>query len=86
MPRNIGEGAGEWQPKEKAKFFRYAKRSADECAATLDILVDYQMLEEREIAKGKELLGRIMSMLIRLTKRHEQGRQAKETGLDTRPR
>lgn len=75
--RNIAEGAGEWSPKEKAKFFRYAKRSADECAAILDTLVDYQMLRENEIEEAKELLGRIISMLIRLIKLFEAGGSAK---------
>ena len=79
MPRNIAEGTGEWQPKEKAKFFRYAKRSADECAATLDTLVDYDMLREGDIQHAKELLGRIIPMLIRLAKLFEQGRSVRRT-------
>ena len=84
MPRNIAEGAGEWQPKEKAKFFRYAKRSADESAATLDTLVDYEMLREEDIQYAKELLGRILPMLIRLAKLFEQGGpQKRKTGTGT---
>ena len=84
MPRNIAEGAGEWRPKEKAKFFRYAKRSADECAATLDTLVDYDMLREQDIQHAKELLGRIIPMLIRLAKLFEEGRpERKATGTGT---
>jgi four helix bundle protein len=30
---NIAEGAGEYSPKDKAKFYRFAKRSAAECSA-----------------------------------------------------
>lgn len=78
MPRNIAERAGEWKPKEKAKFFRYAKRSADECAATLDTMVDYDMLREEDIKHAKELLARIIPMLIRLIKLFEEGRGAVE--------
>jgi four helix bundle protein len=91
MPRNIAERAGEWKPKEKAKFFRYAKRSADECAATLDTMVDYDMLREEDIKHAKELLARIIPMLIRLIKLFEEGRSAVEvrtgtgTGTGTRP-
>lgn len=76
MPRNIGEAGGEWSPKEKAKFFRYAKRSAAECAATLDALVDYDMLRGQDITHAKELLGRIIPMLVRLAKIFEEGRPA----------
>ena len=78
MPRNIAEGSGEWRPKEKAVFFRYAKRSANECAATLDTLVDYDMLREQDIQHAKELLGRIIPMLIRLAKLFEVGRPDKK--------
>ena len=34
---NIAEGAGEYAPKDKAKFYRFAKRSAAECAAVIEI-------------------------------------------------
>ena len=42
ITRNVAEGCGEWLPKEKAKFYRYSKRSAGEAAAALDNLVDYR--------------------------------------------
>ena len=35
---NIAEGSGEFSRKEKARFYRIAKRSATECAAIIDIL------------------------------------------------
>jgi four helix bundle protein len=34
----IAEGAGEFAPKEKARFYRMARRSATECAAILDVV------------------------------------------------
>ena len=34
---DIAEGAGEFAPSEKARFYRIARRSAVECAALLDI-------------------------------------------------
>ena len=65
ITRNLAEGCGEWQPKEKAKFYRYAKRSAGECAAGLDVLVDYDMLRDEDVTHAKELLSRIIPMLIK---------------------
>src|SRR5688500_10091745 len=73
ITRNLAEGSGEWSPKEKAKFYRYAKRSACECAAALDVMVDYEMLRESDIAYAKELLARIIPMLIKLIKLFEGG-------------
>lgn len=35
---NIAEGAGEYKPAEKARFYRMARRSSAECAAVLDLL------------------------------------------------
>ena len=80
IPRNLAEGSGEWSPKEKAKFYRYARRSATECCAGLDVLVDYQMLRESDIAYAKELLARIIPMLIKLIKLFEGGAQRSPNG------
>lgn len=77
MGRNVAEGSGEWSPKEKAKFYRYAKRSGTECAACLDILVDYDMLREEDTVYAKELLGRIIAMLVRLIQLFEGGAQGR---------
>jgi four helix bundle protein len=49
IPLNIAEGGGEYAPAEKARFYRIAKRSATECAALLDHMVDLQMLPEPEL-------------------------------------
>ena len=63
---NIAEGAGEFAPKEKSRFYRMAKRSATECAATLDHLVDLDMLNTAETRSTKTLLHRIVSALVKL--------------------
>jgi four helix bundle protein len=73
IPRNLAEGSGEWSPKEKAKFYRYARRSATECCAALDVMVDYEMLRESDVAHAKDLLARIIPMLIKLIKLFEGG-------------
>jgi four helix bundle protein len=73
ISRNIAEGSGEWSTKEKAKFYRYAKRSATEGAAALDVLIDYEMLRDEDIIAAKELLARIIPMLVRLIQLFEGG-------------
>jgi four helix bundle protein len=69
---NIAEGAGEFSPREKARFYRMAKRSATECAAVLDVAKAWSssatQLRER-LDAGKEKLERIVSMLIKLARR-----------------
>ena len=37
IPLNIAEGAEEFSPAEKARFYRMARRSAAECMAILDV-------------------------------------------------
>ena len=64
---NIAEGAGEFSGNEKARFYRMAKRSATECASILDICRCLKVVEESHYLKGRELLIRIVSMLIKMT-------------------
>ena len=66
---NIAEGAGEYAPTEKARFYRMAKRSATECSSVLDILQHLHLIEEELFAKGRELLVRIVAMLIKMVQR-----------------
>ena len=65
---NIAEGAGEYSTKEKARFYRMAKRSATECASILDVCKHLQILEENLYIKGRELLVRIAAMLTRMAR------------------
>jgi four helix bundle protein len=65
---NIAEAAGEFARKEKARFYRIARRSATECAAILDIVRELEMAEEMELGRAKEQLRSIVSMLIGLSK------------------
>jgi four helix bundle protein len=66
IPLNIAEGGGEYAPKEKARFYRIAKRSATECAGVLDHMVDLNLLHPAEIEGTKTLLRRIISALVKL--------------------
>jgi four helix bundle protein len=63
---NIAEGAGEFNRREKSRFYRIAKRSTTECAAILDVYVRLELSNAETITKGRELLLRIVAMLTRL--------------------
>ena len=67
IPLNIAEGAGEYSGNEKIRFYRMAKRSATECASILDICNQLQLVDEQLITGGRELLLRIVAMLIKLS-------------------
>ncbi|MBR9988728.1 MAG: four helix bundle protein [Gemmatimonadetes bacterium] len=66
VPLNIAEGAGEFAPKEKARFYRIAKRSATECAAVIDHMIDLNLLHPAEVKTTKLLLRRIIGALVKL--------------------
>ena len=66
IPLNIAEGAGEYSGNEKVRFYRMAKRSATECASILDVCNRLKIIENTYYTKGRELLLRIVSMLIKM--------------------
>jgi four helix bundle protein len=66
---NIAEGAGEYAVDEKIRFYRMAKRSATECAGILDVCRKLQLVDENRYSKGRELLIRIVSILIKMAQR-----------------
>lgn len=63
---NIAEGAGEYAPTEKVRFYRMAKRSATECSSIMDILKHLQLIEDQVFTRARELLVRTVAMLIRM--------------------
>ena len=69
IPLNIAEGAGEYSIDEKARFYRMAKRSATECAGVLDVCQRLRLVEEGRYTKGRELLIRIVSMLVKMAQK-----------------
>ena len=66
---NIAEGSGEFSAAEKARFYRMAKRSATECAAILDICSRIRLSQDSVLASGRDLLLRIVAMLIQMIRR-----------------
>ena len=65
---NTAEGASEFAEKEKARFYRIAKRSATECAAAMDVCLKRQLVEQVKYNEARGLLLRIVSMLTKLAK------------------
>ena len=73
VPLNIAEGAGEFSPKDKKRFYRIALRSATECAAILDVCRRLKLSDGATLSSGRDYLLRIVSMLTRLVQRQESG-------------
>jgi four helix bundle protein len=67
---NIAEASGEFSRRERARIFRIAARSADECAAALDVGERLRVILPARVAEGKAMLGRIVAMLTALTRRN----------------
>jgi four helix bundle protein len=61
---NIAEGAGEFVPAEKARFYRMAKRSATECAGQLLVCERLGLAEAPRIDASLDPLQRVIAMLV----------------------
>jgi four helix bundle protein len=59
---NIAEGAGEFSRDEKAKYYRYARRSALEVSAGLDLVAVYGKADQQLIGKLQSLLNEIAAI------------------------
>ena len=68
---NIAEGAGEHSRRDKARFYRMARRSATECAAMLDLLHAVQLATAEEVDAHQRRLHRIVAMLTVMARRLE---------------
>ena len=68
ITRNIAEGSGKWRIPDKVHYYHIARASATECAASLDELVDFALVPEDRIQKSKEILSRVVAMLIAMIK------------------
>ena len=69
IPLNIAEGAGEYSTDEKIRFYRIAKRSATECTAIINVGQKLQLIEEQRYIQARQLLIRLVSMLIKMAQK-----------------
>lgn len=79
VPLNIAEGNGKYTQKDRCRFFDIARGSALECAAALDVLVAKTILSKEDIQPGKEILHKIVSMLVGLIKSNSSSRVCEPT-------
>jgi len=68
---NIAEGSGKFSPPDKRRYYLSASGSATESAAILDVCQRIKLIDPVLHQKGKEILERVMSMLIKLCKNLE---------------
>jgi four helix bundle protein len=80
IPLNIAEGAGEFSPKEKARFYRIARRSATECAAVLDVCHRLELVDDQKFRRGRELIIEVVRGLTAMAKRFEGQGQGRGQG------
>lgn len=65
----IAEGAGAaWRSADQKRYFRSARGSAMECAAVLDVCRLRSIVPGGTIARGRQLLLRLVKMLTKLSK------------------
>jgi four helix bundle protein len=77
---NTGEGAGEFAPREKARFYRMALRSATESSTIIDIVHRLGFIDAELHARAETMLERLIGMLTKLVHRH--GGEATITGIE----
>jgi four helix bundle protein len=63
---NLAEGVAEYSPREKARFYRMARRSAAEASAALDLLVAFGAIDHEPAQSGTDHLEAIAGMLTRM--------------------
>ena len=69
---NLAEGAGKHSKADKRRYYLSARGSATESAALLDVLSRLQLLDAPGHQAGKEVLVRVVSMLIKLAQSLEE--------------
>jgi len=63
---NLAEGAGKLSKPDKRRYYLTARGSATESAALLDACLRLKLIPESTQSEGKEMLVRMVSMLIKL--------------------
>ena len=74
VPLNIAEGNGKFTSPDRCRSLDSARGSALECAACLDVLVAKGRATEAEVEPGKQLLRRVVSLLVGLIRSNSPDR------------
>jgi four helix bundle protein len=69
---NVSEGAGKLSKPDKRRYYLTARGSATESAALLDVCRRLELIEQGRHQAGKDMIVRIVSMLIRLAQACEE--------------
>jgi four helix bundle protein len=69
---NLAEGAGNHSKPDKRRYYLTARGSATESAALLDVCVRLNLLDDHGHKAGKEMLVRVVSMLLKLAQACEE--------------
>jgi four helix bundle protein len=69
---NIAEGAGEFAPKEKARIYRIARRSAWETVAAFDLAIDDGFFSPNELETVFGKLDSVIGMLVNIGRANER--------------
>jgi four helix bundle protein len=69
---NLAEGAGKHSKPDKRRYYLTARGSATESSALVDVCFRLELLDEVGHKAGKEMLVRIVSMLIKLAQACEE--------------
>jgi four helix bundle protein len=71
---NLAEGAGKLSKADKRRYYLTARGSATESAALLDVYLRLELMSEAEHRRGKAMIVRVVSMLIKLAMSLEEGK------------
>lgn len=68
---NVAEGAGKFSKGDKRRYYLAARGSATESAALLDVCLRLELAAEVDHRAGKQMLERIVAMLVKLARSFE---------------
>jgi len=68
IPLNIAEGYGKRSEADRSRFYDIARGSSHQCAALLDVSNVLGVADADTVRRGKGLLYRVVSMLVKMTR------------------